>query len=66
MCSLGLYLFLTCTHMLVHEHTEQVQVSAWMFPVLQKKMDFKLKVVGGDISAIPGLDDAIQVCTTHC
>jgi hypothetical protein len=52
--------------MLVHEHTEQVQVSAWMFPVLQKKMDFKLKVVGGDISAIPGLDDAIQVCTTHC
>jgi hypothetical protein len=29
-------------------------------------MDFKLKVVGGDISAIPGLDDAIQVCTTHC
>jgi hypothetical protein len=29
-------------------------------------MDFTLKVVGGDISAIPGLDDAIQVCTTHC
>ncbi|KAG6769303.1 hypothetical protein POTOM_024927 [Populus tomentosa] len=27
----------------------------------KKKMDFKLKVVGGDISAIPGLDDAIQV-----
>ncbi|KAI5584029.1 hypothetical protein POPTR_006G063900v4 [Populus trichocarpa] len=26
----------------------------------KKKMDFKLKVVGGDISAIPGLDDAIQ------
>ncbi|KAJ4845054.1 Synaptotagmin-5 [Turnera subulata] len=26
----------------------------------KKKMDFKLKVIGGDISAIPGLDDAIQ------
>ncbi|KAL9339656.1 hypothetical protein Peur_068671 [Populus x canadensis] len=26
----------------------------------KKKMDFTLKVVGGDISAIPGLDDAIQ------
>ncbi|KAJ6331904.1 hypothetical protein OIU76_010308 [Salix suchowensis] len=27
----------------------------------KKKMDFTLKVVGGDISTIPGLDDAIQV-----
>ncbi|KAJ6747344.1 SYNAPTOTAGMIN-5-LIKE [Salix koriyanagi] len=26
----------------------------------KKKMDFTLKVVGGDISTIPGLDDAIQ------
>ncbi|KAJ6731864.1 EXTENDED SYNAPTOTAGMIN-RELATED [Salix purpurea] len=26
----------------------------------KKKMDFTLKVIGGDISAIPGLDDAIQ------
>lgn len=28
---------------------------------LQKKMNFTLKVVGGDISAIPGLASAIEV-----
>jgi len=31
------------------------------FFVLQKKMDFKLKVIGGDIKAVPGLSDAIEV-----
>lgn len=30
--------------------------------ILQKKLDFTLKVVGGDISNIPGLADAIEVC----
>jgi len=30
----------------------------------QKKLDFTLKVIGGDISAIPGLYDAIEVWTT--
>ncbi|XLS98089.1 hypothetical protein HN51_040824, partial [Arachis hypogaea] len=28
---------------------------------VQKNLDFTLKVVGGDISAIPGLYDAIEV-----
>lgn len=32
--------------------------------VLQKKLDFTLKVIGGDISAIPGLSDAIEVWPT--
>ncbi|KAM1478607.1 hypothetical protein ACFX2I_026008 [Malus domestica] len=27
----------------------------------KKKLDFKLKVVGGDISALPGISDAIEV-----
>lgn len=27
-------------------------------------MDFTLKVIGGDIKAIPGLSDAIEVCQT--
>lgn len=31
---------------------------------LQKKLDFTLKVIGGDISTIPGLSDAIEVCLT--
>lgn len=31
---------------------------------LQKKLDFTLKVIGGDISTIPGLYDAIEVWTT--
>ena len=31
---------------------------------MQKKMDFTLKVIGGDIAAIPGLSDAIEVWTT--
>jgi hypothetical protein len=29
--------------------------------LLQKDLDFTLKVIGGDISAIPGLYDAIEV-----
>ncbi|KAF6158107.1 hypothetical protein GIB67_014901 [Kingdonia uniflora] len=29
----------------------------------KKKLDFTLKVVGGDLSSIPGLADAIEVCT---
>lgn len=28
---------------------------------LQKKLDFTLKIVGGDVSAIPGVSDAIEV-----
>ena len=28
---------------------------------LQKNLDFKLKVVGGDITALPGISDAIEV-----
>lgn len=28
---------------------------------MQKDLDFTLKVVGGDISSIPGLSDAIEV-----
>lgn len=31
---------------------------------LQKKLDFTLKVIGGDISTIPGLYDAIEVRIT--
>ena len=30
----------------------------------QKNLDFTLKVIGGDISTIPGLHDAIEVWTT--
>jgi Ca2+-dependent lipid-binding protein len=30
----------------------------------KKKLDFTLKVVGGDISAIPGLSEAIEVWHT--
>ena len=33
----------------------------YSFVFLQKKMDFTLKVVGGDISAIPGVADALEV-----
>lgn len=29
---------------------------------LQKDLDFTLKVIGGDISTIPGLSGAIEVC----
>lgn len=28
---------------------------------LQKKLDFTLKVVGGELSAVPGISDAIEV-----
>lgn len=27
----------------------------------QKKLDFRLKVIGGEISAIPGISDALEV-----
>lgn len=27
----------------------------------QKKLDFKLKVIGGDLSSLPGVSDAIEV-----
>ena len=30
----------------------------------QKNLDFKLKIVGGDISSIPGVSDAIEVNQT--
>jgi hypothetical protein len=33
---------------------------------LQKKMDFTLKIVGGEISTLPGISDAIEVCTNLC
>lgn len=32
-----------------------------IFSGLQKKLDFTLKVVGGDMTAIPGISDAIEV-----
>lgn len=32
-------------------------------PLLQKKLDFTLKVVGGDLSSIPGVSGAIEVQT---
>lgn len=46
-------------------------LSSLQFLDLQKKLDFKLKVIGGDISTIPGLSDAIEVCANsifglHC
>lgn len=28
---------------------------------LQKKLDFTLKIVGGEISSVPGISDAIEV-----
>lgn len=28
---------------------------------MQTNLDFKLKVIGGDISSIPGISDAIEV-----
>lgn len=28
---------------------------------MQRNLDFKLKVIGGDISAVPGISDAIEV-----
>lgn len=31
---------------------------------LQTKLDFTLKVVGGEISSIPGISDAIEVQST--
>lgn len=31
----------------------------------QKNLDFKLKIVGGDISSIPGVSDAIEVNQTY-
>lgn len=34
----------------------------WLvFFMIQRNLDFTLKVIGGDISAIPGLSDAIEV-----
>lgn len=33
---------------------------------LQKKMDFTLKIVGGEISTLPGISDAIEVCANMC
>lgn len=32
-----------------------------VFSALQKKLDFTLKVIGGDMTAIPGISDAIEV-----
>lgn len=31
--------------------------------LLQKDLDFTLKVIGGEITAIPGISDAIEVQT---
>ena len=31
------------------------------FHCLQKKLDYTLKVFGGDMTAIPGVSDAIEV-----
>lgn len=31
------------------------------FSNMQKKLDFTLKVIGGNVSSIPGLSDAIEV-----
>lgn len=28
----------------------------------QKKLDFRLKVIGGEISSVPGISDALEVC----
>ena len=46
-----------CSFLSVH----MVIFFAYLFD-LQKKLDFTLKVIGGDISTIPGLSDAIDVC----
>jgi hypothetical protein len=39
-------------------------VSCIFLKLFQKKLDFRLKVIGGEISAIPGISDALEVCNT--
>lgn len=44
--------------------SSQTSHMIWLYPDFnwQQKLDFTLKVVGGDISSIPGVSDAIEVC----
>lgn len=36
-------------------------ISCIFLKSFQKKLDFRLKVIGGEISAIPGISDALEV-----
>lgn len=53
---------------MAHGTPYYAQMIPWILPTfiffdLQKDLDFKLKVIGGDISTIPGLYGTIEVCT---
>lgn len=43
-----------------NDYQHEFDVICYVF-LLQKNLDFKLKVVGGDITAVPGISDAIEV-----
>lgn len=42
-------------------HTHNLFVNLRNLQYLQRNLDFTLKVIGGDLSSIPGLSDAIEV-----
>lgn len=42
-------------------HTYIFFVNLRNLQYLQRNLDFTLKVIGGDLSSIPGLSDAIEV-----
>lgn len=52
----------SCILVSAHMNMSALQFSYKQQFSFQKKLDFTLKVVGGDISSIPGLRDAIEVC----
>lgn len=59
------HLLFTCLFLMTYMHKRpNIMVRKIHVFGLQKKMDFTLKVIGGDIKAIPGLSDAIEVCQT--
>jgi len=33
-----------------------------IFKPLVEELDFRLKVIGGEISSVPGISDALEVC----
>ena len=45
-----------------YDYSRCFPLISWVFhKSFQKKLDFRLKVIGGEISAIPGISDALEV-----
>jgi len=45
-----------------YDYSKCFPLISWIFhKSFQKKLDFRLKVIGGEISALPGISDALEV-----